>query len=233
MIDFKHLVISRVACKWYINGKLRCETELNKSWEDWSTESIDLYNNYCRKSLANQTNKNFKLISIFDEDINDYGDLLPNEDIVKLKNINDIKIVIRKYLKDNNINNKYLLISRIDRDDCYKNNFIKILHNNITNNNYNEDFYFDINKINIYNLLTKNKNIKEYKQATSPFVTTLEYNKDNINLYSLAGHTSVIKKIKGIDIDELEVLQIIHGNNLLNKSTGNKTDFNLSDFGLF
>lgn len=97
MIDFKHLVISRVACKWYNNkGILRCEAELNKSWKDWSTESIDIYNNYCRKSLANQTNKNFKLISIFDEDINYYGDLLPNEDIVKLKNINDIRIVIRK-----------------------------------------------------------------------------------------------------------------------------------------
>jgi hypothetical protein len=233
MNDFKHFIISRVACKWYNEkGMLRCEAELNKSWNNWSKESINLYDTFCRKSINNQTNKNFTLISIFDNDITDYGNVLDNEIILKLNNINDIKNVVRKYINESNINNKYILISRIDRDDCYKNNFVDILHKKINENKIEKECYFDISKINNYNLTTKSKLVKDYSNRTSPFVSTLEYNEQNINLYSLAGHNSVIKKIKGIDIDELQVLQIIHDDNLLNKSIGNNIDFNLSDFGI-
>jgi hypothetical protein len=233
MNDFKHLIISRVACKWYNEkGQLRCESELNKSWKDWSKESIELYDKFCRKSLKNQTNKNFTILSIFDQNITDYGNILPNEVILKLNNIDDIKNVVREYIVNSKINNKYILISRIDRDDCYKNNFVDILHKKINENEIKDECYFDISKINNYNLITKSKLIKDYINKTSPFVSTLEYNKKNINLYSLIGHNSVIKIIKGIDVNELNVLQIIHGNNLLNKSIGKETDFNLSDFGL-
>lgn len=115
--NLTHLVISRVACKWYLEGKLRCEQELGKTWEEWYKESIILYDTYCRKSLEQQTEKNFKLISFFDSDINDYGKMLDNEIILKVDDIDDINDVLSRYIRENYPSGP-ILLSRIDRDDC-------------------------------------------------------------------------------------------------------------------
>jgi len=122
----KHFIISRVAAKWFNEKKiLRCESELNMKWEDWSKQSIDLYNTYTRKSLKNQTNQNFELLSIIDKDIEYLGELLPNEKIIRVSNINESVKKIKEYLIEKVENKDILLLSRIDRDDCYKNDFVE------------------------------------------------------------------------------------------------------------
>ena len=60
---------------------------------------------------------------------------------------------------------------------------------------------------------------KKYDVATSPFVSTIE-KVVNLKCLILSGHTKVRNHLAGYKFKELEVLQIIHDKNILNKSIG-------------
>jgi hypothetical protein len=76
MKKYKHIIVSRVGLKWYENETtLRCET-LGLTWDEWISDSIHLYDTYCRNSLNNQTNKDFILLSLFDESVEFFGNLI-------------------------------------------------------------------------------------------------------------------------------------------------------------
>jgi len=70
---------------------------------------------------------------------------------------------------------------------------------------------------------------KCYRKSTSPFVSTLE-NPEDIKCIILYGHNRVKDKIDGEKYENLKVLQIIHENNITNKSIGEDVQINLKEF---
>lgn len=220
---YKHIIISRVGVKWYsANGQLRCE-DLGLTWDEWLKNSIQLCDEYCRPSLANQINQNFILLSIFDESVTNFGKTLPNEIIIKIKNMQDINKAVSSFIKQN-VKEELFLLSRLDRDDCYSINFVSTLQN--AANRYlskGDDFapyYFDIDHLNRYrpsdNVFSVDRS--KYASATSPFTSVLISSPDVLFIYS--GHNKIREKLNGMKLPNLETLQIIHDNNLLNKISG-------------
>jgi len=222
MSSLKHIVITKLAIKWRFE-----ETKLN--WNDWLNYSIFLMDNYCRPSLKNQINQDFTLITLVDNSVNNFGNVLNNEIIIKIKKdknslypVNNIVNNIDNYIQS--LNNMYdkLIITRLDRDDMIKNNYLLNVKNKLKDKN---NYYLDLNNLYVYNL---NKNIffkskKYYNTFVSPFVSTVENIKSNMNYYILTEqHTKLNKLLNGHKDNSLYAMQIIHKYNLLNKVTGNK-----------
>lgn len=240
MNSYKHLIISRVALKWYDDAgeKLRCENELNMSWEDWLVNSISLYTTYTRKSLAAQTNQNFILLSVIDDSVNDIGELLPNEMIIKIDGIKSFKKTVISFIEENLKSDIYLM-SRIDRDDCFERNYVKnlqlLVNQYLTTCTEPAEYWFDTKYIHSYGIDNNILAIREYAPTvTSPFTSVLTKSASP-DLYS--GHGRICERMNGLKSDKLTALQIIHTNNLLNKINGERINPNivnkkLLDFGI-
>ncbi|NPV13178.1 MAG: glycosyltransferase [Ignavibacteria bacterium] len=230
IIKIKHLVVTRLAIKWRFN-------ETNLSWDDWLKNSIYLMNRYCRPSLKNQSNQDFTLLSIVDKSVTYYGDVLENEIILKVPEIKkgiDIKKVIINSINKYIYTLKgydYVIITRLDRDDCLAHDFVDNIRNNFS---YIEE-YIDINYSYIYDTKTDIfYKSEKYKKMISPFVSTYEkINNGKINCYPfLVDHTKVGKMLNGKKCDKLQCIQVIHDYNLKNKVYGIITDINKKDFGI-
>ena len=74
-----HIVITRLAVNW-TNHK-----NFKQDWDVWVSESIQFMDKFCRPSLQNQSNKDFMLLSLVDDTITEYGNMLPNEVVLKIK----------------------------------------------------------------------------------------------------------------------------------------------------
>lgn len=228
-----HLVVSRICVKWLHNGKLRHEN-LGMDWQSFVKLSTDLYNNYLRKSLSKQTNQNFKLISLFDKDINSYGNLLDNELVLLTGDMNSIIQSLKDYIASNYSEYKYVLITRLDRDDVVELDFIKNLQNSV--NKYiskRVPYYFDTNNHIMYDV--QNGNFFEssmYENITSPFISVLE-SINNLHIYPYAvSHGEIKNTIPGIKLSELKGLQIIHGMNVSNRTRGTQINIKINNFGM-
>lgn len=222
-MKYKHLIISRVALKWYDKAgeTLRCESELNMTWDEWLANSIKLYSTYTRKSLAAQTNQNFTLISIVDESVEELGELLPNEVVLRVSSIANFINETENFIRKEFPSDLYLL-SRIDRDDCFAINYVHILQSLVRQYLYNaespESRYFDITQLNMYDATNNVFATRQYsKNATSPFTSVLT---DFPRPALYGGHGRIIQTTKGIKSDLLNVLQIIHEDNLANRVNG-------------
>jgi hypothetical protein len=221
MKKYKHIIISRVAMKWYDeNGELICKSKLGLTWEEWLKNSIRLYDTYCRPSLKNQSNKNFILLTIVDESVVDVGPVLPNEHIIRIGQVSELGSAIEKFITKN-VEERIYLLSRLDRDDCYSRDFVDSLQKKA--NEYlgkadePSNFYFDIDHYNMYDPVTNVFTTAKYGDRTSPFTSILT-DSPGIGIYS--GHGRIKEKMMGTKVSSLEVLQIIHGENISNRVRG-------------
>lgn len=227
----KHIIVTRLALKWRFS-----ETKL--SWDDFLKESIYLMNTYTRPSLKNQSNQDFTLLSIMDESVNDYGNVLDNEIILKVKTEKN-----NAYPKQNMINvvNEYIgnlegydsvILTRLDRDDALHIDFINNVQKYL---NSNPNSYIDLNNSITFNS-RKNKahdSKKYFNTFVSPFVSTHEkINNNKINCISLlVDHDQVPRHLKGKKVNDLYAMQVIHGRNLVNRIYGNIININLNEYG--
>ena len=238
MRDYKHIIISRVAMKWYEpDGQLICESRFNMSWDKWLENSIYLYDTYCRASLRNQKNQNFILLTIVDESVKNIGKVLPNEYVIRIKELSELSSAIEDFVKTNISENLYLF-SRLDRDDCFAYDYVDILQKTV-NTYLNTDndlspIYIDIDHYHMYDNTNDIFTTTKYSDRTSPFTSILT-NTANSGIY--AGHGRIKDKMKGFKIPELNALQIIHGENISNRIKGyaipkNTINKRLLDFGI-
>lgn len=238
---YLHLVITRLAIKWKRNNVFRNE-EVGLDWDNWLKDSFDLHNKFCRKSLSNQTNKDFKLISLIDKSVENIGNPLDNEVFLHVDGVEDIASKVKAYLNKINEKYNYVLVTRVDRDDVVKNNFIENLQNHVDlymKNIKDNKYYFDI--IENYLLLLKNNKIYKknyYSTVTSPFISVLERNDNNFEctVYKY-DHDLIKRKINGKKYNDLQVIQVIHDNNILNGKNLNEkylieSKINFSDYGV-
>lgn len=240
---YLHLIISRVAIKWKSKNRYRNE-DVGLNWEDWVKNSFILYDKFCRKSLQNQSNQNFKLISLIDKSIKDVGNILPNEATVHVSELSQISKEVITYVSSLEEKYDYILITRIDRDDVLKYNFVENLQKNVEDylvNHQADKFYFDIGPNYVYSTKSNTTYYKDYyKKVTSPFISVLERNDNNFEcvVYNYS-HDFIDKKVKGNKYEDLQAIQVVHDHNILNQRylshkniNANKVDINLSEYGI-
>lgn len=227
----KHIIVTRLALKWRFS-------ETNLKWDDFLKESIRLMDIYTRPSLKNQNNQNFTLLSLVDETVNEYGNVLPNEIILKIptqKNFEYPKKVMIEKVNDyiNSLKDcDSVILTRLDRDDALKFDFIDKVQKYLLNNT---ESYIDLNNSITYDV--KNKKFhdsKKYKNTfVSPFVSTHEKIKNGkIKCISLlVDHDQVHKYLKGKKVNDLYAMQVIHGRNLKNKIYGEKIEIKSKNYG--
>ena len=101
------------------------------------------FDNFTRKSLKNQTNQNFKLITLVSDKFLEISKefKLNNEEIVVFKNFNEVCSLIKE-----KAGSKDVIISRLDSDDCLHEQYINNVQKEFTlNKNYYT--YLDVSSI--------------------------------------------------------------------------------------
>ncbi|MFW5847973.1 MAG: glycosyltransferase [bacterium] len=231
MIKVKHIVVTRLAVKWRFK-----DTKLN--WDEWLRDSIKLMDTFCRPSLKNQSTQDFTLLSLVDESVEQYGNVLDNEVILKIKSkegdypkkemVNKINEYVST-LKDYD----YVIVSRIDRDDCLHYRFLELVQLYLSGSG---EKYVDLNYS--ITLSTKTKTAhdsrKYFNTFVSPFVSTYEkIVNGKIRCISIINdHDKVSKFLVGKKVNDLIGIQVIHDNNLKNKIYGKPININYKDYGI-
>jgi len=212
----KHFIISRVALKWKFK-------QVGMTWEAWLKESVELYDKYLRASLRKQAFQNFTLVTLVDESVTDeqLGHRLKNEIVVRVFRMNIIH-ALRSQIDLSGMDK--ILITRCDRDDVLRNNFVHQLQMLLAADKQ-PPFYFDIMSYYIWNGRQLNK-FQYMSDRTSPFVSTLEKVKEGKAVFYpyKYKHGYVIDQMGGVKDDSLRAIQVIHKHNVLNRMEGRQVN---------
>ncbi|MFW6243294.1 MAG: glycosyltransferase [bacterium] len=229
--DLLHIVISRVGIYWK-------HRNLKINWEEYVKNRINLYEKLTKRSLKNETDQEFILLSLYDANFlknNFIKPTLDNEIILSVKRNYDgsypwisLNNTICDFVANYKYNYNNVIVTRLDSDDLLHKNFIS----NVKSNLIFENQYIDISKV--FHMNYRTKEIYEsnvYEQMVSPFVSIKEsINNFKCIAYSIK-HNKINKYFKGKKIDNLEAIQVIHENNMINKIRGKRiSNFNLINF---
>jgi len=214
-MKYTHLIISRV------NIKIRPQDD------SWISARLDILNNTLRPSLEAQTNQNFKFITLWGHE--PVGGI-PNEYQLRFDAVNSQQELFIEILPKITelIDNEYVLVTRVDSDNCLGEKFVETIQDNITEN---VPFYYDIKKMDVINTKTRNKSFW-VKDKTSGFITVMEKSDEFTCIPYKYSHGQIGDKIDGMTLN-LDVLLTIHGYNLLMKDNiGKPSDFDVSKYNL-
>lgn len=123
MESFTHLIITRFMCDNFIKK----DSSENIFSPEWKEMSLNMALHHIIPTLENQTNKNFKLIFLVANNLNNY-------DLERIKHLsNEIEIMpVHLFMFDSfikNHNSDYLITSRLDYDDHVYNKCVEDIHN--------------------------------------------------------------------------------------------------------
>lgn len=219
----QHYLISRLA--------INLSFYVNNDFDNWFIHRINLYNNFTRKSLKNQTNQNFKLITLVSDKFLEISKefKLNNEEIIVFKNFNEVCSLIKE-----KAGNKDVIISRLDSDDCLHEQYVDNVQKEF-NLNKNYYTYLDVSSIGQLRIEDKKTYINSYyiwKKSPSSFLSSLERGNDILCLVYRQNHEKINKKYNG-KIIKNKVLQLIHKYNISNSinNFSKECNLNLKKFG--
>lgn len=221
-MKFQHLIITRCNIYW----------QKEALSEEWNIRRLELLNQNLRKSLAEQTNQNFKFISLWSKLYN--GGELENEhkELIQLNPLPENRTSEEKerwgksfQLQLNDVVAEYfdgnpLLITRIDSDDRVEPKFIEKLQTAVNPERF--PYYYDIDRIFIFNKtgILGEKTEHKQPQNTSCFVSVLSAEIE-CSPYKYA-HPDVGKHIKGEIVPNLTAYCHYHSLNISSKFAGRK-----------
>jgi len=215
-MDYTHIIVSRV------NVKI---AEQSKN-EIWLKNRLEILNRTLRPSIAGQINKNFKFITLWGYDP---VDCIEGEIPIVIKStgftqvFREVKANILKLVKSD-----YILMTRVDSDNCLGDDFVETLQNNLTDD---VPYYYDIKRMNVIDLRTGIKSIWNVDE-TSGFISVMEKTSDFNQIPYNYIHGDIGNHIKGTSLD-LNVLLTIHGGNLcVKKIFGEKNNFDLKKYNI-
>lgn len=218
----KHILVSRVAINWkHPNQKM--------NFEDWALKRIEIYNTITKPSIYAQSNKDFTLLSLVDEDFylkyggDNYMQCMDNEEIILVKKDgsypkNNIVKAIQKYVSTIDSYYDEVIVSRIDSDDLLHQDYVKEVQ--AAFNTKEKRDYVDIAYGMTINLLTGKVFLnKKYDNVISPFVSVREP-VNNFECLSFEFEHSQLTFLTGIKSRRVNAVQVIHDDNLVNKESG-------------
>jgi len=224
-VEFDHLIVTRGNLNWVGGGFTPAQ----------SKRRIELMNKTLRPSIEQQTNKNFKFISLWKEKPTHNGIEGEIMEVVKSKfvlnktftktpvihNPEILEICKKHITKD------YVLVTKIDNDDCLGMNFVDVLQKNVELTNY--PYYYDIRAWRTYNMVTKRMEIARLGY-TSMFLSVLEKSSDFVCYPYNYMHPQIGNVINGKYITELDGLFLIHSDNSYAALKGYETKFDLKHY---
>lgn len=236
---FHHLLITRFNLKnpgWEVTKNN--ETLLN---EEWMTERIFLFENYCLPSIVNQTNQNFTWLLFFDVTTEEkyklqINDLVKNHANIVVLYINGMPLFtesIRNYISAKASDTPYLITSMIDNDDCVNKSYIAEVQARFNN----QDF-MAVDFIEGYTLQIEPQIMLGKKEHIfNPFISLIEKNDHPKTVWHYE-HNLWKKEPRIIQVSGKRIwMSIIHGKNKVNEFDGYgnidwkkiSTDFIVSD----
>ena len=201
---------------------------------DWLEHRFKLFDKFCFPSVKSQSNQNFKWLVFFDAQT-------PEKFKQKLHEYTEWKNFIPVFidysthppgglarpvvLKHLNPNKDYLITSRIDNDDAIAQDFVSIIQDNFSQ----QEFEF----INFtYGYVWHQGKIYLRKYENSPFISLVEkINQQTINGFKTVycvNHAKLLssgENVKQIDI-EPGWLQVVHDKNVSNRVRGIRQPIN-------
>jgi len=230
-MDIKHFIVTCLAVKRSDKQGYLCE-QLGMTWEQWVNKSISLMDRLERRSLKNQTSQDFTLLTYVDNRLIKFGKVLKNEVIIPVEEQRDDADQIVQGINDNAKGYDRIIITRLDRDDCLRKDFVKNVRDHFEGGGKG---YVDIFHSLSYDI--KNKifyDSDKYYLGISPFVSVMEQ-RDRGQFRCLpfrVSHGAIGGYVPGIKSRNLYSMQGIHDHNVLNKLRGVKTKINRRDYGL-
>lgn len=236
---FQHFLITRFNLrnpKWDVTKNN--ESLLN---DDWMSNRMWLFENFCLPSVINQTNKNFTWLLYFDTTTSDNFKKLITEITQNYTNIKvfyidgmpNFKNEIQEYISENTKNASYLITSRIDNDDCIHKNFIEEVQKKFRNQDYQA-----IDIIQGYSLQVEPNYILGKKEHIfNPFISLIEKNENPKTVWE-NDHNMWKKETRITQITDKRLwMSIIHQKNKVNEFDGYgnikweaiSTDFKVSE----
>lgn len=210
-MKYTHLIITKVNIKWLPQSKN----------EEWLKDRIKLFNGILRPSLEAQTNKNFKFITLWGYEP---VDIIKNEYpiVIKSEKMGPINKEMMPKIIDL-IDEENVLTTRIDTDNAIGIDFVQNLQNHVKD--IRLPFYYDINKMHMINLITREKRLWNASQ-TSAFISVMEKKSEYKCIPYINVHTKIGNNINGKKFDDLDALCTIHGENIyMKKELGISIDF--------
>ena len=226
--QFKHFLITQFNLRQFRSADTKLE-----DWINWTRNRIVLFKKYCLPSIVNQSNKDFTWLIYFDEttpeEFQYLFDELSTHKFIKPCFANSDKEFRTKHINDikkNTRENEWLLISRVDNDDCLHKDAIDRIQKEFIAKDK-----FLISLASGYTFNTENKHLSHYFYPMSPFISIVEKNNGNIlgvfgkehshwkelRLFMYKEILSLNKDSKFI-LDKPYWMQMIHGGNVANSA---------------
>ena len=217
---FKHYIITRFNLKakeWTVT-----KNQTKVLDDNWLKNRFQLFEKYCLASLVAQNNKNFEWVIFFDKEtpqffkdkIEVYKQQLPNLVPFFVENMELFLPTIQEHIKNNN--QKYVITTRLDNDDCVSKFFVEEIQKN-----FNKQEYEALDFIDGYSLqISPDFKLGKKRHLYNPFISLVEKNQNPKSVWSRS-HTSWKRetRIKRI-LDKRIWMVIIHQENKVNEFDG-------------
>jgi hypothetical protein len=216
-MKFQHFIITRCNIFW----------QKEALSEEWNKKRMELLNKNLRKSLVEQTNQNFKFISLWGKFYN--GGELKNEhkELIQLNSLlenrtmeekeawsKNFQLQLKSIIKRHSTGTP-MLITRIDSDDRVEPEFVGKLQKAVNFDKF--PYYYDVDHILIFDKTGIIGEKTEHKQSrnTSCFVSVLS-KQTECSPYKYA-HPDVGKHMKGEIVPSLTAYCCYHSLNISSK----------------
>ena len=206
MGKFKHFILTKFNIGLYDNVY-----NIDTDPEEWMERRAWLFENFTYRSVKHQTCRDFTWVIAFDERT-DYSI------IRKYDYCDNIQVCyeqphewLRKQIPDAD----WILTSRIDNDDFYSRDFVRVLHDNVV---YHREV-IDVE----YRQHVRGVPMLKYDplrpRPNSPFLSVCEPWEDDILTAFGRPHTKMVDELPGRRIKRVLAWMVIHGDNVNNHNT--------------
>jgi len=224
-VEFDHLIVTRGNLNWMGGGFTPTQAR----------RRLQFMNRTLRPSIEQQTNKNFKFISLWNEKPTHNGidgeimeimksRFILNKTFTKTPVIHNPEVV---EICKKHITKDYVLVTKVDNDDCLGMNFVDVLQKNLDLTKY--PYYYDIKAWRTYNLDTKRMEMAKLPY-TSMFLSVLEKSSDFVCYPYNYMHPQISEVLDGKHIRELDGLFTRHSDNSYAGFLGQETRFDLKNY---
>jgi len=223
---FEHIIITRFNIKheeW--KNKVR-----NTNWEKWMKERVKIFKKYCSPSVANQSTNEFVWLVCIDPNTKDKYRKSILEEKSKSKSIEVIEVDSLKSLtKDvksyilNNVEEEFVITSRLDNDDAIEKNFVKDIQDM-----FDKQSYKPISMAKGFQLILGEENrLRKINTPNGPFMSLIESVSGSMKTVYGKKHYEWNDSLTKIVNDEPRWIQVIHRKNVSNRESLGKIVTNL------
>jgi hypothetical protein len=187
-MNFSHFIITQFNLK---NFPLS-DTNYYVNWLKWTRNRVELFREFCLPSITNQTCKTFTWLLYFDVDtpqeFNEFLNELNSLSFIKIcycKSFDDFNLIYTEEVKKRvGKSVKWIITTRIDNDDCFHKDAIKIIQDNFV-----EKHKYLISLASGYVLNISDRKLSHYFYPMSPFLSLIETTDNEIGCVFEKGHT--------------------------------------------